>query len=138
MPLDINSSQCKDINYSKEKGKKTIDIAKKKDTGCEFKNSDIPPATCNLIEQKCNIYRGVADINADSVEKFRISKAHKIHANPKKDISTKIPKKKSLHHCKKVIVLDNSSCSGTRNHIFSRTVAIKRTSNFTPVRQQKT
>ena len=125
MLLDINSSQNKDINYSKEKGKKTIDIAKKKDTGCEFKNSDILPATCNLIEQKCNIYRRIAEVDTDSVEKLRISKAHKIHANPKKEISTKIPKKKSLHNGKKVIVLDNSSCSGTRNRIFSQRVATK-------------
>ena len=29
--LETSSSQCKDISYSKEKGKKTIHIVKKKD-----------------------------------------------------------------------------------------------------------
>ena len=80
--MEINSSQCKDINYFKEKDKKTIDIAKKKDTGCEFKNSDVPPITCGFIEQQRKSYRGIAEIDADSVEKFRISKAHGINANP--------------------------------------------------------
>ena len=36
----------------KEKGKKTIDVAKKKDTGCKFINSDIPPTTCSINEQQ--------------------------------------------------------------------------------------
>ena len=52
MFLEISSSQYKDISYSKEKGKKTIDVAKKKDTGCKFINSDIPPTTCSINEQQ--------------------------------------------------------------------------------------
>ena len=79
--LEISSSQCKDISYSKEKGKRTIDITKKKDTGCELKNSDVPPATLSLNQQQCKSYRGIAEIDADSVEKFRISKRHEIKAN---------------------------------------------------------
>ena len=41
--LGISSSQCKDISYIKEKGKKNIDFARKKDTCCELKSQDVPP-----------------------------------------------------------------------------------------------
>ena len=40
--LEISSSQYKAINYSKERCKKSIDIAKK-DTGYELKGSDVLP-----------------------------------------------------------------------------------------------
>ena len=76
--LEISSSQCKDSNYSKVRGKKTIDVAKKKNTGREFKNSDFPSAACSLIEQQCISYCEIAASDADSVEKFRISKTHEI------------------------------------------------------------
>ena len=61
-------SQCTDINYSKKRGKKIIDIAKK-DTDCEFKSSDFPSTTCSLIDQQRKSYGGAAAKNADSVEK---------------------------------------------------------------------
>ena len=67
------SNQCKDISYSKEKGKQ------KKDTGCEYINSEAPPTTCSLIEQQFKSYRGIAGIDPNSVQKFRISKAHEIN-----------------------------------------------------------
>ena len=104
--MEISSSQCKDISYSKEKGKKTIDNVKKKDTGYEFINSDVPPTTCSLNELHCKSYRGISETDADSVEKFRISKALEIKANPGKDMSTQIPKKKPLQDGKKVIKPD--------------------------------
>ena len=63
--------QC---NYFKERGKKTIDIAKKKDIVCEFKNSDVLPKTYSLIKQQHKSCRRIAANDADSVEKFRISK----------------------------------------------------------------
>ena len=44
-----------------EEVRKTIDITKKKDTGCEFKNSDLPSTTCILTEQQLKSYRGIAD-----------------------------------------------------------------------------
>ena len=99
--MEISSSQRKDISYSKEKGEKTIDIVKKKDTGCEFMNSDVPPTTCTLNEQHRRSYRGIAETDADSVEKFRISKAHEINANRGKDMSTQIPKKKPFQNGQK-------------------------------------
>ena len=45
-----------------------------------------------------------AETDADSVEKFRISKAHEINVNPEKDMSTQIPKKKPFQNIKKVII----------------------------------
>ena len=118
--MEISSSQCKDISYSKEKGKKTIDIAKKKDTSCEFINSDVPPTSCSLNEQQRKSYRGIAQIDADSVEKFRISEAHDINANPKKDMSTQISKKKPLQNVKKVIRLGDSMLRHQRPDILSK------------------
>ena len=72
--MEINLNQCKDISYSKEKGKKTIDYTKKKNTGLEFKNSDVPTTTCSLIKQQYKSYRGSAEIDADNVEKSEFPK----------------------------------------------------------------
>ena len=88
--------------------KDTIDIAKKKDTVCEFKNSDLPSTTCFLTEQQLKSYREIAANDADSVQKFRISKTHEIKANSEKDMSTQILKKKPWQNGKKVIVLRDS------------------------------
>ena len=51
--LEFSSSEYKDINYSNERGQKTIYIANK-DTGCEFKCSDVPHTNCNLVELPVN------------------------------------------------------------------------------------
>ena len=120
--LEISSSHSKVISYSKENGKKTIDIAKKKDTGCGFINSDVPPTTCSLNEQLPKSYRGIAEIDADGVERFKISKAHEINANPEKDMSTQIPKKKPLQNGKKVIILGDSMLRHQKLHIPRRAV----------------
>ena len=88
--MEINSSQCKDVNYSKKEVRKQS-ILQKKDTGCEFKNSDIPPTDCNLIEQQRKSYCVVAANDADSVEKIKTSKTHEINANPEKHMSTQNP-----------------------------------------------
>ena len=96
------SNQCKDTSYSKEKGKQ------KKDTGCEYINSETPHTTCSFIKQQFKYYCGIAEIDPNSVQKFRISKAHEINANPEKDMSTQIPKKKPLQNGKKVIILSDS------------------------------
>ena len=72
--MEINLNQCKDISYSKEKGKKTIDYTKKKNTDLEFKNSDVPTTTCSLIKQQYKSYRGSAEIDADNVEKSEFPK----------------------------------------------------------------
>ena len=53
-------------------------------------------------------YRGMADFDADSTEKSRISKVHEINADPEKGMSTQIPKKKPLQNGKKMIVLNDS------------------------------
>ena len=50
----------------------------------------------------------IAEINACSVEKFRISKGHEINANPEKDMSTQIPKKKPFQNGNKMIILGDS------------------------------
>ena len=88
--------------------RKIIDIAKTKDTCCEFKNSDVPPTTCSHIEQQHKSYCVITENDTDSVQKFRISKTDDINANPEKDMSTQIPKKKTFHNGKKVIVLGHS------------------------------
>ena len=64
----------------------------KVNVGCEFGNSDVPFTICSFIE----LYRGIAEIDVDSVEKFRISKPHETNANPEKNMPLKIPKKKPL------------------------------------------
>ena len=88
--------------------RKIIDIAKTKDTCCEFKNSDVPPTTCSHIEQQHKSYCVITENDTDSVQKFRISKTDDINANPEKDMSTQIPKKKTFHNGKKVIALGHS------------------------------
>ena len=60
-------------------------IAKNKDTVCKFINLDVPPTTCNLIKQPRKFYRWIAEIDPDSVEKFRISKVHEINAVSKEE-----------------------------------------------------
>ena len=73
----------------------------------------------NLLNNSVNLTdRGIAEINADSVEKFRISKAHEINTDPEK--LTQIPKKKPLQNGKKVIVLGDSMLWHQKPHILSK------------------
>ena len=70
--------------------------------GCVVRNTrSFPPTTCSLNKQQRKSYRGIAETDADSVEKFRISKAYEINANPGKDMSTQILKKNLLQNVKK-------------------------------------
>ena len=62
----------------------------------------------------------IAEINAYSVEKFRISKGHEINANPEKDTSTQIPKKKPLQNGNKVIILGDSMLRHQKPDILSK------------------
>ena len=94
--LEISSSQCK-ILITLKKSKKIIEIAKKKkkNTGRELKNSNVPSTNWSLIKLHCKPHCGVAANDADSVEKIRISKTHKINANSEKQMSTYNPKKEA-------------------------------------------
>ena len=77
--MEISSSRCEN-----------------KDTSCEFKSSDVPPANCSLIEQQGKSYCGVAANDADSVQEMRISKANEINRSPEIDMSIDSHKKKPL------------------------------------------
>ena len=92
--MKISSSQCNDHNYSK-KGKKTIDISKKRKK-IPAANSKIDTSLlqiASLLNSSVKCYCGVAANDAGSAEKIKICKTHEINANPEKYMSTHDPKK---------------------------------------------
>ena len=101
----------------KEKVRKPSILQKKKDTDCEFINSDVSPTTCHLNEQQRKFYLGTAETEA---EKFRISKAHEINAKQGKDMPTQISKKKPLQNGKKVVILGDAPVLKTRYSLEER------------------
>ena len=118
--LEISSSQCKDISYSKEKGKKTIDIAKKKDTSCEFINSDVPPTSCSLNEQQRKSYRVIAQIALTVLRNSEFLR-HMISTQTRKKICQHRFRRRN--HCrtvKKVILLGDSMFQHQKSDILSK------------------
>ena len=79
--------------------------------------------TKNYYSEQQNSFRGIAETDTDSVEKFIIFNGHEINANPEKHISTKIPKKKPLQSGKKVIILGDSMLRHKKPDILSEVLA---------------
>ena len=72
---------------------------KEKDTGCEFKNSDLLTTTYSFIERQHKSYCDISTNDANRVAKFQISRTYEINADSEKDMLTQIVRK---NHCRTV------------------------------------
>ena len=75
-------SQCKDVSYFKERGKRLTILHKKiKNTAWEFKSSDLLPTTCSVIKQQHKSYCKILANAIDSVAKFQVFGTHEINGD---------------------------------------------------------